>query len=344
MKRKDADNAAAGRPHGHRRAFGFEPDGMTLVAAEASAICDARDRVLRGVTMTSICDDWNLRGIRPTTAPLWRVHGFKRMICGTRIAGLRKYQGEVVGTAAWPAIITPKEHDRIVAKLGDPWTRRRPGRPATYLLSGLLRCGRCGKTLRRGVRNAGRGKWACAAVPGDTERCGQISVTAASVDELVEEALLTRLDSGAVGRALRKKPSRNPTNDDASAVIVDLEQRIVQLGTDHDNGIISRREWLARRGPLTERLDAARARPPRPERDDAEALARLGGDVRKRWAALALEQRRAIARAVIDAIVINPLVRKGNTLDPDRVDVVWRGPSRRYRRPAGRPAGRQGRS
>jgi DNA invertase Pin-like site-specific DNA recombinase len=318
VQRKEADLAAAGRPHGHRRAFGYEADGMTVVTTEGLAIREARDRVLAGEAMTRIVNDWNRRGIKPTTASQWRVHGFQRMICGTRIAGLRRYRGEVVGAAAWPAIISGEDHQRIVGALGDPRTRRPRGRHATYLLSGLLRCGHCDKKLRRGP-----GFWRCDQVPGEEDHCGQIWATAAPVDDLVEEALLLRLDSGAVRRALRQKPT-NGAQANAAAVVADLEARLVQLGIDHDNGIITRKEWLTRRGPLTDRLDDARGQLTPPERDGAEALAVLDGDVRDRWAALPFEQRRAIVAAVIDHVVINPPARRGNRFDPERVDIIWR--------------------
>ena len=63
----------------------------------------------------------------------------------SRIAGLREHRGEVVGPALWEPIIT------MVSATGSSQAgaERDPGRrtPRRYLLSGLVRCGRCGGTL-----------------------------------------------------------------------------------------------------------------------------------------------------------------------------------------------------
>ena len=69
VKRLHQSNAKAGKPHGHRRAFGYDPTGTKIVAAEAKAIREARDRILAGEAMTAICNDWNDRGVKCVTAP-----------------------------------------------------------------------------------------------------------------------------------------------------------------------------------------------------------------------------------------------------------------------------------
>jgi hypothetical protein len=76
---------------------------------------------------------------------------------------------------------------------------------------------------------------------------------------------------------------------------------------------------------LVDRLDAARARLTPPERDDAKALALMDGDVRARWAGLDLTQRRAVARALVDEVVVHPpRVRGSNAFDLRRLDILWR--------------------
>jgi hypothetical protein len=319
VKRRDAENAQNGRPHGHRRAFGYANDGMTIVREEADAIREACDRILRGESMRSICTDWNERGVKPVSAPAWRVSTFKRMITGTRIASLRKYQGEAVAAAAWPALITPEQRERVLAILGDPRTRSR-GRPASYLLTGLVRCGRCHAVLRSGVRDNGNRKWSCQRVPGDESRCGKLSVRADHVDTLIEDAILYRLDSPALAKALKERAAKKGKVPQVN--IADLEARITQLGIDHDEGLITRKEWLDRRAPLTERLEAARAAlvP-----NDTELLDHFAGtDVRARWATLSLETRRKVARALIEEVSIAPARGNGNTFNPERVIVSWR--------------------
>jgi hypothetical protein len=51
-----------------------------------------------------------------------------------RIAGLREHNGEVVGDAAWPAIIDRATHDRLVGLLDDP--SRRASAPSHIKIPG----------------------------------------------------------------------------------------------------------------------------------------------------------------------------------------------------------------
>ncbi len=315
-------NALAGKPHGGRRGFGFDPTGTKVVAKEAKAIREARDRILDGESMTSICNDWNARGLAAVTAPAWRVTTFKKMITGPAIAGLRRYQGEVVGAGTWPAIISPKDRDAIVQALEGPHARRR-GRPATHLLTGLLVCGvhGCGGKLHSGVKGDGVRIWTCRRLPGDDEKCGNLQVRADHVDELVEEALLRRLDSPALARALRRGKTRRGKAD--AAKVADLEMRVTQLGLDHDAGIITRAEWLTRRAPLLERIDAARAE--LSHENGTAALQEFEGvNVPRRWAKLSLDEQRKVAALLIDRVTIAPPAHRGNTFDDERVDIAWR--------------------
>jgi site-specific DNA recombinase len=78
----------------------------------------------------------------------WAGSTLRRMLISPRIAGLREHNGDVVGDAAWPAIIDRATHDRLVGLLGDE--SRRPanyGRPRVHPLAGLLYCGSCGGPL-----------------------------------------------------------------------------------------------------------------------------------------------------------------------------------------------------
>jgi hypothetical protein len=98
---------------------------------------------------------------------------------------------------------------------------------------------------------------------------------------------------------------------------------VTQLGLDQDAGIISRKEWLERRGPLVERLDAARANLSR-ENGTGPLQAFQGVNVVKRWAAISLDERRKVAALLIESVKIAEPAHRGNTFDPDRVDIRWK--------------------
>jgi DNA invertase Pin-like site-specific DNA recombinase len=321
IRRQREQLAQEGKPNGGRRPFGYEPDGMTIRRSEARLIKEAARRVLAGESARSVAHDWNGRGISSSSGAQWRVSAMQRMLAGPRLAGLRVHRGEVVGSAAWKPILDRETHERLHALLGDPRRRTGRGRPPANLLSGgIARCGRCGASLTSG-RGGGTRRYGCKAAPG-LAACGGISIGADALDVLVTDAVLLRLESPVLEQAVSRRPTR--PQRDALADVEDAEQRLTDLAEMFASGEVSRREWLAARTKIDERLTAARAQLGQSERVDA--LAGLGGRdaVRGAWPTLTLEQQQTILRALIDKIVIAPAARRGGTFDPSRVDVVWR--------------------
>jgi site-specific DNA recombinase len=133
--------------------------GEELEPAEAEAIKEAAARVLRGESLRSVAMDFNERGIKTVGGSRWQGSTLRRVLISPRIAGLREHHGEIVGDAAWPAIIDRATHDRLVGLLKDE--SRRPlnyGRPRTHPLAGLMHCGSCGGPMVNFItRNQGRG-------------------------------------------------------------------------------------------------------------------------------------------------------------------------------------------
>lgn len=115
------------------RPYGYEPDGITLREDEAQLIREGVAAVLAGQPLAPVA---RRMGKTPT--------GAKKVLRSPRIAGLREFQGETF-PAAWPAIITPEQHEAVCNLFA------RDGRafgPARHLLSGYVRCGTCGVALR----------------------------------------------------------------------------------------------------------------------------------------------------------------------------------------------------
>jgi hypothetical protein len=238
-----------------------------------------------------------------------------------RIAGARTYKGEIVADKAWDAIVDRETFERLQAKL-----RRtvRPGRTARQLLSAIARCGNCGAPLWTSSRNRHRHSdtrrarcYVCALGPG-RPGCGTISIGADQLEQLIVDAVLHRLGTKAMTRALTKKPKEPAVDADVARIERDLED----LAADFGAGSISRREWLAARKPLEERL--ARARRTMDATNGTAALAPFRGvDVHKAWDKLGVDRRRAVLEALIDRVVVGPATTPGR-FSPDRVDVVWR--------------------
>jgi site-specific DNA recombinase len=317
------DAARAGRPSGGgRRPFGYKVGGMELESAEAELIRRAGRDVLAGRTLRSTVMEWNSSGVRSSRGGEWRTDGLKRMLTSPRIAGLREYRGEVVGQAAWPAIISRDDHERLLAVLNDPGRRVSPGNERSYLLTGLVYCDRCGQPLIGGPRPHNGRSYTCKRDPGRRDACGGVRVAAEWLDDLIVEAVLYRLDSPALTKA--RKARRKGPGAEVARRLRDDERALEQLSRDHYvDRAISRREFLAARDALMRRIEDSRHRLAE-EASDGAVAALPNGDLRAWWADADLDRRRALIGAVVERIAVKP-IGKGRRSNPDRVRVAWRG-------------------
>ena len=130
-----------------RRAFGHTADRSQLVEVEAAAIREAARRVLDGETLSAVVRDWNQRGLTTVSGGPWRVNSLSTLLVQTRLV-------------AFPQIIDEETHRRLVAL---HTSRSKGPRRATlrYLLTGLLRCWRCGGTMRGMPRAHGADLYVC---------------------------------------------------------------------------------------------------------------------------------------------------------------------------------------
>jgi site-specific DNA recombinase len=327
VRRKLLQNAEQGLPHGSVRPFGYEPDKMTIRESEAAAVREMVNRYLAGQSLLSLTVWLNESGVAPAVATSWQTSAVRQILCSGRIAGVREHRGQVIGPAKWPAIITPAERDRILARVAArAVTKTRAAR--TYLLSGMLRCGRCGNRLFSQARHTNPDnrvrRYVCLKGP-DHGGCGRLTVVAEPVEALLTKAVLTRLDSPHLAEVLAGKSS--PDHDVAAlAASVEAHQaRLDELAGLYAEGAISAREWIVARDPITARITQAR-------RDIAAAtdttaifeLAGTGGILREQWPDVDLGRQQAIIKAVLDHAVIAPGTPGARSLDINRVQPCWR--------------------
>ena len=147
---------AEGRPMG-RLPFGWT-DTDTVNGDQAALLRHAAARLLDGVNVSTVVDEWNAAGIPPERGRRWSVTPLRRMLTNPRTA----------------TIIGQQQHDELRRLFDNPDRRRRQGRPAEHLLSGILVCQceqpmyadvtkgqpvyRCRKATHSGGRSAGCGR------------------------------------------------------------------------------------------------------------------------------------------------------------------------------------------
>lgn len=322
-RRKHLELALAGKDAGGgTRPFGFEWDRRTVRESEAAAIRECARQLLAGQSLRAICSDLDRRGVLTPTGGRWQTQPLRRLLLSGRVSGQREHRGELVADAEWPAIITKGETARIRALFADP--DRRTNRAARrYLLTGLVRCERCGERLVARPRDDGKRRYVCAKGPG-LAGCGGTFIVADELEAFVVAGVLLRLDSPELASAFAAPP-------DASASEpweVELDQatsQLAELATAYGNRAVTMAEWLAARAPIEARVTAMKRRHSAMNRTSAiQEHVGNAQELEERWSELPLSGQRAVVAAVVDHLVIRAGRRGFNQFDPGRVVPVWR--------------------
>lgn len=321
--RKHADIAAQGRPNGGPlRPFGYEADRVTVRPDEAAVIRTLVARLLAGESLRSLCVWLNDEGVTTVAGGPWRSPTLRTLLRSGRIAGLREHRGQVVAAAVWPAIITPEQRSQVLTRMDSQAAARRRA-PRSYLLTGLLRCGKCGNRLYSAARATTR-RYVCSAGP-DHGGCGRLTVVADPVEQLITEAVLMRLSSPDLAAALAGRASEDERAAAVSESLVADKAQLEELSAAYGARKFSMSEWLAAREPIQARITDAERHLTRASNTAAlDGLIGAGQALRAQWGSLNLDRQAAVVRALVEHIVIGPGTPGARTLDIERVQPVWR--------------------
>jgi len=323
MKRKHDETAAKGLPHkGGNRPYGYEDDWVTIRPDEAEVIRTMAARFLAGESTRSIAVWLADEGITTVRGRHWLTTSVRTTLANPRIAGLRAHLGEVVGTATWEPIITVEQRDKIIALMERRKTTNERS-PRSYLLTGVLRCGKCGNRLFSSRRENSR-RYVCMSGP-DHRGCGRLTIVAAPLEELVADAVLYRLDTPELAAALSGQAHRDTKAAALSEALAQDRAQLDELAQLYGDRTITSRDWLTAKKPIEERIHDLERRLARATGTSALiGLAGNGSSLRNQWAELNLTRQAAIVKAVIDHIDIGPGDPGARSLDPARADITWR--------------------
>jgi DNA invertase Pin-like site-specific DNA recombinase len=184
---------------------------------------------------------WLTKPVKSGSSP--RPFGPERIrdiLRNPRYAGLSVYHGEVMARGCWPAYISERQHERIVALLGERLRgdRLKRRQQETYLLARVATCARCGASMHvhSGRRRAdgsrprsylcsshtkARGRHQCDAPPIEAHSIEAMFV--ASVDAL----LLTDAPE-APSPAPRTQPSQKAGHEQLRAAVLAGDERRLQ--------------------------------------------------------------------------------------------------------------------
>jgi site-specific DNA recombinase len=312
VRSKHLELALAGKwGGGGPRPYGYERDHKTVREPEAQRIRNATRRVLAGESVHSVARDWT-----------WSTTALSNVLMSARISGRREMfiarngrrprVGRIMSdTADWPAIISVEDSDRLRALLGNQKPRQSYAR--SHLLTGIARCRVCDQLLV-----------AQGSTPDRRRRlgCRHVSVLAEDMERLVEEAVLRRIETGALARALHQVDDELATA--LQQELLQLQQRQSTLAEEWARGDLDREAWQAARSWLATRRNEVEGQL-HGFGHDAALAALAGVQIRKAWASTPLSTKRAAVVAVVEAIYLDRTrVHGRHAFDPDRVTIRWR--------------------
>ena len=346
IRRSASANAKAGRPHGknlygYRRTYIQSPGGSQLHGVEpdpetARVVQEVAARALQGETYYAIARDLNLRGV-PTRRPArkeyntgrgWTGSMLKQMLSRPAYAGLREHNGEIVGEAIWPALITQEDWTKLQVKRAVA----PPAREVKHLLVGLAECAGCGGRLRGGRQSAGRGAdgeprryptYICAGYASPQPGTKHVSIKEEHLDLLVSEAVIARLSQPDFLTTAR-----------SSDVELHVEREELAAQIDADKAYLDDvRQKAAEAGMFDLVIDQERRVRPRIEANEQRLRALSGHseevlalaseeDVRGAWEGMPVARQRDVVRALM-VPVVKPAERGQKGLRPERVEVRW---------------------
>jgi DNA invertase Pin-like site-specific DNA recombinase len=297
--------------------YGFEADHVTVIEEEAELLREAARRLLDGEPLAKIVDGWHDQGLRPRHAQRWRVTPLRGMLLNPRVI----------------PIIGQQNHDKLVRLFDNAKNRRQKlGRPAEYLLSGIVHCGRedCGKPMyatKFQERNRSKRLVYKCKKSGRFAGCGRTVVGAARADAWVMEAFIAAVVAPSFTEALNRRRAELLAGEVTVAQIEEWRQEIDEL-----EQVIPTRfgtpDLRKRHDDLQQMVRQATAG--LMQRPDLQALLDLPKSetkLRAAWDGWSVAERRAWLKRVFEYINVNPAPPGTHHRGSDvgaRMDPVWK--------------------
>jgi site-specific DNA recombinase len=313
LKDQKQERAEMGLPNG-ARAYGYTPDGLKIIAAEAAIVKEIFDRFTKGETPYSIAVDLNRRGITTAKGKAWTESTIRRQLRNKHVAGICWHNGQEIAVGKWLPIIPRTQWDfaqelltfRSVAAQKKR-AKNRP--PRAYILRGLVICGNCGTAMAGCSGNYYR----CSrANRQDGLKCSR-TMQAGPLETFVEDAtieLLTKL-------TISSRRSRTGAVQAAENEIAEDEQLIRDLHDMWRNKEITTEEYRKDRREIQARIRQNEKKTVVKVKSIESIADLIGPGAKAKWAKLTSERKNSVLRFLFSAVIIGPHDSKAH---PDSVD------------------------
>jgi site-specific DNA recombinase len=313
LKDQKQERAEMGLPNG-ARAYGYTPDGLKIIAAEAAVVREIFDRFTKGETPYSIAVALNARGITTAKGKAWTDATIRRQLRNNHVAGICWHNGKEVAVGKWLPIIPRAQWDFAQEMLAFRSTAAQKKRaknkpPRVYILRGVVICGNCG-TVMAGC--SGKLYRCSRANRQDGMRCAR-TMLAEPLEKFVEDAAIRLL----TGLAVSPRKTRTAAVEAAERAIAEDEQQIRDLHDMWRNKEISTEEYRKDRREIQARI-RENEKKTIVKAKSAESIADLiGPDAKAKWAKLTDERKNSVLRFLFSAVIIGPHDAKAH---PDSID------------------------
>lgn len=321
QKSKARQLADAGQRWGSRRAFGYDFDDR-LIPEEAEPLAQLYHMILDGQRkLMPFVRLWNEQGIRTSLGNKWTSQvQLRSILLNPRNAGLRAYNGEIVGPAKWAKIVELDVWKAVYDILTDParFTGASAGR--VHLLVGIARCGLC---AAGGVASTMQSTmaWSRGKRLAPTYRCRTcfgVNRSQHRADDLIAGLVIERLSRADVAELLidRKRPDLDKLRREASA----MREKLATLATEWADDLMTDEQLKVATVKAKARLRAAESA--MEDAHNARLFKDLTGENADRFRELPLDHRRAIIDALM-TVTFHKSERRG-VFDPDSIEIEWK--------------------
>lgn len=316
-------NAVAGRPHG-RVLYGYERvyDSATgaLVRQEAHLVeADVVRRIFRdylgGFGTRTLARALNDEGVRTRVGAAWSQATVRGVLTNPGYVARRKHQGQVIGDAAWPALVDVDTFERAQRRLEDQRTSTTRHSTRPRLLTTIGRCGVCGgRIISLHDRNQ-RQTYTC-------RDKYEVSRDQTKLDGYVGDLVVERLCRPDVAAAFRAAPP-DPELQAAAARVGELRAQLDEAIDAFTDGKLTAATLAKIEAKLLPEIAEA-------ERSSRRVLVPLELDipaaehVRAWYDNLTHEVRREVVGALLAAVTIHPTGVGRRVFDPTAIKIEWR--------------------
>lgn len=196
QKRAGRQRAEQGRPK-WKTAFGYLPDTRRKQDDDgtrepdptvAALVVKAYRAIVAGASLKDVAAMWNEAGAYGRTGKPWNESLVGQFLRKPRNAGLRDYNGVIIGKGTWTALVDEPLWQAAQAALDRRPAGGRGIRRAyrEHLLTGVVDCGKCGAAVSGGRDIRGAVRYACSG-------CRGVSVRGADLEPYLIEFVGRRL-------------------------------------------------------------------------------------------------------------------------------------------------------